>query len=252
MMIMTIAGRELRSMFLSPLAWAVLAVIGLIMAFLFLQQLDVFIAYQPQIAMMESPLGVTEIVAVPLFSTAAVVLLLVVPLLTMRLISEERRQKTLPLLLSAPISMTEIVLGKYLGIVGFLLLMLLLVTLMPLSLLAGGTLDFGLLSAAVIGLLLMLAAFAAAGLFLSSVTSHPTVAAIATFGLLLLLWIIDMAGGADGGSTTTLLGWLSIQRHYQSLLQGLFDSGDLAYYLIFITLFLVLTIRQLDSDRVQH
>lgn len=112
MMILTIAGRELRSMFLSPLAWAVLAVVEAILAFLFLQQLDLFIAFQSQLAMLESPPGVTEVVAMPIFSTAAIVLLLVVPLLTMRLLSEEKRQKTLPLLMSAPISMSEIVLGN--------------------------------------------------------------------------------------------------------------------------------------------
>ncbi|MCW8888420.1 MAG: ABC transporter permease subunit [Gammaproteobacteria bacterium] len=249
-MIRTIAMRELRSLFLSPLAWAILAVVELILGFLFLGQLDLFITYQAQIAVLESPPGATEIIVVPLFSSATVVLLLVIPLLTMRLISDERRQKTLPLLLSAPVSMTEIVLGKYLGILAFLGVLLAVILLMPFSLYLLGPLDSGLLLSAIIGLALMIASFAAAGLFLSSLTNQPTVAAVMTFGLLLLLWIIDMVGNAGGGGSE-LLKYLSLQQHYQSLLRGLFDSSDILYYLLFITTFILLTIRQLDAERIR-
>ncbi|MCW8825551.1 MAG: ABC transporter permease subunit [Gammaproteobacteria bacterium] len=249
-MIRTIAMRELRSLFLSPLAWAILAVVELILGFLFLGQLDLFITYQAQIAVLESPPGATEIIVVPLFSSATVVLLLVIPLLTMRLISDERRQKTLPLLLSAPVSMTEIVLGKYLGILAFLGVLLAVILLMPFSLYLLGPLDSGLLFSAIIGLALMIASFAAAGLFLSSLTNQPTVAAVMTFGLLLLLWIIDMVGNAGGGGSE-LLKYLSLQQHYQSLLRGLFDSSDILYYLLFITTFILLTIRQLDAERIR-
>lgn len=248
-MIRTIAMRELRSLFLSPLAWAILAVVELILAFLFLGQLDLFISYQAEIAVLESPPGATEIIVIPLFSSATIVLLLVIPLLTMRLISDEKRQKTLSLLLSAPLSMSEIVLGKYLGILAFLGIMLGLILLMPLSLYLLGPLDSGLLLSATIGLALMIAAFAAAGLYLSSLTTQPTVAAVMTFGLLLLLWIIDMVGKSAGGSE--LLSYLSLQHHYQSLLRGLFDSSDILYYLLFITTFIVLTIRRLDDDRLR-
>jgi ABC-2 type transport system permease protein len=251
-MIRTIAMRELRSLFLSPLAWAILAVVELILGFLFLGQLDLFITYQAQIAVLESPPGATEIIVVPLFSSATIVLLLVVPLLTMRLISDERRQKTLPLLLSASVSMTEIVLGKYFGILAFLGILLGLVLLMPLSLYLLGPLDSGLLLAATLGLALMLASFAAAGLFLSSMTKQPTVAAVMTFGLLLLLWIIDMVGSTTGGNGSALLQYLSLQHHYQSLLRGLFDSSDILYYLLFITTFILLTVRRLDADRLRN
>src|SRR6056297_3085111 len=169
-MILTIAGRELRSLFLSPLAWSVLAVVPLILAYVFLIQVELFLQWQPRLAAMEGAPGATDIIVAPLFRTAAIVLLLVVPLLTMRLVSEERRGRTLALLMSSPVSMTEIVLGKYLGVVGFLGVMLALVALMPLSLALGGTLDWGLLAAGFFGLVLVVASFAAAGLFLSSVT----------------------------------------------------------------------------------
>lgn len=154
-MIGHIAARELRSLFLSPLAWSILAVVQFILAWLFLGQLDVYIAFQSRIAMMENPPGATEVIVAPLFSSATIILLLVIPLLTMRLVSEERRSRTLPLLFSAPVSMSEIVLGKYLGLLGFLAIMLALITLMPLSLLSIGTLDFGLLASNLLGLLLM-------------------------------------------------------------------------------------------------
>jgi ABC-2 type transport system permease protein len=248
-MIGTIAARELRSLFLSPLAWSILAVVLFILAYMFLGQLDTYLTYQSQIAMMESPPGVTAIIVAPMFSSATLILLLVIPLLTMRLLSEERRARTLPLLLSAPLSMSEIVLGKYLGLLGFLAIMLGLITLMPLSLLSVGTLDFGLLASNLIGVGLMLAAFAAAGLFMSTLTSQPTVAAVSTFGLLLLLWIIEWTGKAMG-DRASVVSYLSLQSHYEAMLKGLFDSSDIVYYLLFITTFLVLSIRRLDAERL--
>jgi ABC-2 type transport system permease protein len=250
--ILTIAARELRSLFLSPLAWAILAVSQFILAWLFLIQLELFLEWQPRLAGMAGAPGLTEFVVTPLFRTAAVVLLLVAPLLTMRLVSEERRAGTLPLLLSAPVSMTEIILGKYAGVTAFLGCLLGLLALMPLSLLAGGTLDFGLFAAALLGLFLVLASFAAAGLFLSTLTDQPTVAAVSTFGLLLFLWLLDWASGARTQDASEVLGYLSLLTHYDALLKGVFDTQDVAYYLLFITTFLVLSIRRLDAYRLRE
>ena len=246
-MIFTLAAHELRSLFLSPLAWVILAVVQFILAWIFLAQLDLYLELQPQLAALEHPPGITELLATPLYSSASMLLMLVVPLLSMRLLSEERRARTLPLLFSAPISMTEIVLGKYLGLLGFVLLMLLLASLMPLSLLPAGSLDLGLLAANLLGLTLMVAAFSAASLYISSLTAQPVVAAVGSFGLLLLLWIIDWSSSNREGA----LAWLSLQAHAQNLLQGLFHSGDLAYYLLFIALFLALAVRRLDAERLQ-
>ena len=250
-MIFTIAARELKSLFLSPLAWAILAVVQLILAYIFLVSVDQFLEVQPRLVGMADAPGVTDIIAAPLFGTAAVVLLLVAPLLTMRLVSEEHRNRTLSLLLSAPVSMTEIILGKYLGILLFLLVMLGMLALMPLSLLLGGSLDFGKLGAGLLGLGLLLAAFAAAGLFMSTLTTQPTVAAISTFGLLLLLWIIDWTSGARA-EVSSVLTYLSLTRHYEPMLKGMINSVDIAYYLLFIITFLVLSVRRLDAGRLQH
>jgi ABC-2 type transport system permease protein len=251
MMIFTIAARELRSLFLSPLAWSVLAVVQFILAYLFLAQVDNFMTLQPQLVGLEGAPGVTDLIVAPLLGDAAIVLLLVTPLITMRILSEERRNGTLSLLFSAPVSMTEIVLGKYLGLLGFFLILLALLLAMPLSLLAGTPLDLGKLAAGALGLGLLLAAFCAAGLYLSSLTEQPTVAAISTFGLLLLLWIIDWAG-TGGAEVSGLLHYLSLLRHYEPLLRGLVHSTDILYYLLFVITFLGLSIRRLDADRLSH
>ena len=251
MMIFTIAAREIRSLFLSPLAWAILAVTLFILAYLFLSQIEAYLLLQPRLAALQAAPGVSDIVVAPLFGDAAVVLLLITPLVTMRTLSEERRSRTLSLLLSAPVSMTEIILGKYLGVLAFFLILIGMLAIMPLSLLAGTDLDLGKLAAGLLGLTLVVAAFAAIGLFMSALTEQPTVAAVTTFGLLLLLWILDWAGNS-GLDTSNLLAYLSMLRHYEPLLKGLFNSTDVAYYLLVITLFLGLSIRRLDADRLSH
>jgi len=246
-----IALRELRSLFLSPLAWAVLAVVQFIIAFMFLTYVDNYMVWQPRLAAVEGAPGVADLIIAPTFEVSAIVLLLVAPLITMRVLSEERRNRTLSLLFSAPVSMTEIVAGKYLGVLAFFLILLCLLALMPLSLLAGTQLDLGKLAAGLLGLTLLLAAFAAIGLFMSALTDQPTIAAISTFGLLLLLWIINMAGNGDHQGSS-LFAYLSMLRHYETLLKGLFNSTDVTYYLLVIVLFLGLSIRRLDADRLSH
>ncbi len=246
-MIRLLAFNELRRLFLSPLAWVVLAVVQLILGYLFLVQVDTYLQYQPQLVLLPDAPGVTEVVVSPLLSNAAIVMLLIAPLITMRLISEEKRAQTLTLLFSAPVSMTEIILGKYLGVMGFFTLMLLITALMPLSLLLGGGLDFGMAASGFLGLFLLLGSFSALGLYMSTLTAQPVIAAISTFGALLLLWVLDWAG-----ETGTLFAYLSLLNHYDPLLKGVFDTADVAYYLLFILTFVVLSVRRLDADRLQH
>ena len=246
-MIISIALRELRSMFLSPLAWTVLAVIQLILAWPFFTQIDFFFNIQSQLATLPNAPGVTDLVVMPTFEVASIILLMVTPLLTMRLISEERRNGSIALLLSSPISMTEIVLGKFTGIVLFMLIFITMISLMPLSLLMGTELDLGKLAAGMFALMLLLSAFSAAGLYLSSLTSNPVVAAISSFGLLLLLWIIN----SNTGDASNTLDQLSLLGHFAPMLRGLIDTADIAYFILFIATFLLLTIRQLDSQRLQ-
>lgn len=246
-MIFTIARRELRGLFLSPLAWVILGVVEFILGWLFLARLDLYLGLQSRLVEAGSSIGVTEAVGGALFGNAAVVLLLVVPLITMRLVSDERRNRTLTLLFSAPVSMTEIVLGKYLGILAFLGMVVVLTAAMPLSLFAGTRLDYGMLGSGILGLVLLLAAFAAVGLFMSTLTQYPTIAAVGTFGVLLLSWVLDWSGG---GASASVLGYLSLLNHYQPFLRGMFDSSDAAFNILFAVMFIVLSIRRLDADRL--
>lgn len=245
-MIFTIAWREFRSLFLSPLAWAMLAVLQLILGILFFYILIVVYGpNQDKYALVEGWPGATLIILPNFLTLAGFLLLLMVPLMTMRLVAEERRSKTITLLFSAPVSMTEIVLGKYLGVMMFLLLVLALVALMPLSLLVGGRIDLGVVFTGLFGLMLTLASFAAVGLFISTLTQHPAVAAIASFGALLCFWLVDVSAQGSG-----LIAYLSLFNHYQPFLQGVFDTADAAYHLLLIVTLLVLSVRRLDADRM--
>ena len=249
-MIWMIAAREWRGLFLSPLAWTLLAVTQALLAWIFILLVNDFQNAQGRLAGLEHAPGVTDLVIAPLFRVAAWALLLLTPLLTMRLFSEERRTGTLDLLLSAPVSASQIVLGKYLGVLMFLFGVVALTALMPLALAAGAKLDGGKLLAGLLGLGLLAASCAAAGLYLSSLTAQPLIAATATFGLLLAFWIMD-AIGAGQGTASRLFGYLSLPRHYDALLLGLVRSEDVAYYLLFSAAFLGLTIRRLDNLRLR-
>lgn len=246
-MILTIALKEFRGLFRTPLAWIILALLQFIFAYLYLSGIDAYLAIQPQLAQLANPPGITETIVLPLFGSAAVILLMAVPLFSMRLISEERRNRTIGLLLSAPVSMTEIVLGKFLGLMLLLALLIALPAVMALALYAGGTLDLGLLLTNILGLLLLTASFAALGLFISSLTAQPLLAAMGSLGALLGLWVINL----PGGDSDSILHYLSLLKHFEPLNRGLLATGDLAYFCLFIVTFLVLSVRRLDAARLR-
>lgn len=245
-MILTIAAKELRALFASPLAWVVLAFLQVILGWILVTRLDAFITVQSQLMQMETPPGITEIVIAPIFGAAAVVLIMAVPLLSMRLIAEERRNQTMTFLVSAPLSMTQIVLGKFTGLLAFLLLSLVLILLMAASMYLGGRLDLGLLGTLSLGLALMTAAFAAVGVFFSSLTAQPVVAATGTLGTLLGLWLLNMSQ-ANPDSPFLML---ALIRRYESFTKGLLDTSDIVFLVLFTAVFLILSIRRLDADRL--
>jgi ABC-2 type transport system permease protein len=230
----------------------VLAITQAFVAYAFLVKLELFLQIKPFLAGLSGAPGLTVFVVAPAFKAAGMVMLLAAPLVTMRLVSEERRSGTLSLLLSAPISMTDIVLGKFLGVMAFFATVALVILLTPLSLLAGGTLDYGLLASGFLGLLLLIASYAAAGLFMSTLSAHPAVAAVSTFGLLLLLWNMDWAGTGAAEGVRPLFSYLAVTSHFNALLQGVVDSADLIYSLLFVASFLILAIRRLDAMRLGH
>ena len=246
-MIRTIIGKELRSLFTSPLAWVVLAFLQIILGWIFLTRVDYFLTIQAQLARVPNAPGLTEIVVVPLFGIASMVLLMSVPLLTMRLVAEERRNQTMTMLISAPLSMTQIVLGKYLATVIFLAFVGGLIVLMGLSLLFGGKLDAGLIATNMVGLMLLTGSFAAIGLFVSCLTTHPVVAAVGTLAAFLVLWLINIAA-SDPASPLHLL---SLLKHFESFMSGSIAVTDLIYFVLLIAVFLILSIRRLDADRLR-
>jgi ABC-2 type transport system permease protein len=255
-MIVIIAGKELKTLFASPLAWVVLTVMQLIAGYAFLRRLDDFLQLQPQLAQMGSPPGVTELVAGPVFGTAAAVLLFAVPVLAMRLVAEERRNQTMVMLMSAPISMTEIVLGKFLGLAAFLAGIVALIALMPLSLAGTARLDYGMLAGLAGGLVLLAAAFAAVSLLVSCLTVHPVVAAIGAFATLLGMVLAGEAAGdglrARGWTVAASLTQVfSPIKSFEPFGRGLFDSYAAACLVLLTALCLALAIRQLDVQRLR-
>jgi ABC-2 type transport system permease protein len=245
-MIRLIAMRELRSLFSMPSTWFVLAVLQFIFAWFFLARLEAFLEIQPQLAQLANPPGVTITVAAPLFYTAALLLMMLVPMFTMRLIAEERRNQTLTLLLAAPLSGRHIVLGKFSGLLSFLLIMIVSLPLMAYSLALGTHLDGGLLLANCIGLILLTACYVALGLYISSLTTQPVIAAIGALAVLVGLWLADI--GAPAAESP----WhqFSPLYHFQNFNAGLLDSSDAAYFVLFTAVFLLLTMKRLHNNRV--
>jgi ABC-2 type transport system permease protein len=254
-MIFTIAAKELRALFSSPLAWLVLTVVQVILGYGFLKSLDYFLQIQSQLAQLASPPGVTELVAAPTYATAAAILLFAVPVLAMRMIAEERRNQTMTLLLSAPVSMSEIVIGKFTGLMTFLLLIILLVLAMPLTLVQSTSLDAGLLATLTLALVLLAASFAAVSLYASSLTSQPMAAALISFGLLLAMLFM----GETAGDSLRARGWqipaafaqiFSPLRKFEPLGKGMLDSYAIICPLLLTLAFLILAIRRLDGRRL--
>ncbi|RDH82959.1 MAG: ABC transporter permease [endosymbiont of Galathealinum brachiosum] len=249
-MILQIASRELRSLFLSPLAWIIMGIVQGIMAWKFLGFIDYFFELQPDLINIKNAPGVTDLIVAPLFDFSKVLLLIICPLITMRLLSEEKQSGSLKLLLSSPVSMTEIVLGKYLGALSFFSIIILLISLMPLSLLSSTDLDMGKFASGMLGQFLTIAAFISLGLYMSSLSSQPANAAAGTFGLLILLLIINIAGSATTEGNN-FFNYLSITHHSIQMLRGIVNTADIAYFILFSLGFILLSIRQLDSQRLQ-
>ena len=255
-MIFTIAAKELKALFASPLAWMVLATVQLIAGFAFLKRLDDFLQIQPQLVQLASPPGLTELVVTPVFAMTALILLFAAPLLGMRSIAEERRNQTMVFLTSAPVSITQIVLGKFVGLFGFLALIIALVAAMPLSLAPTTSLDYGLIASLCGGLVLLAAGFAAVSLYISSLTAHPIAAAFGAFAALLMMVLMGEAAGdglrARGWNVPAALTQvLSPLKNFEPLGKGLVDTYAIACSVLLTVVFLVLAVRRLDALRLK-
>jgi gliding motility-associated transport system permease protein len=246
-MIFTIAGKELRSLFASPMAWVILALLQLLLGLFFTDAVSRYFVAMQGTMLPEQRMGFTAFAVPQVFGVAVLVLLTAVPLLTMRQIAEERKNQTMVFLFSAPVSLFEIVLGKFVGLMSFISLVVGLLLAMTLSMHAATDLDTAQVLTNALGLWLMAASFSALGIFMSSLTQQPIIAAIISFVALLSLVIINYFA-SDPESP---LHYLSLMQHFEPLSSGVVNTADIAYFILFITTFLVLTVRRLDADRLR-
>lgn len=251
--ILVIARREYRSMFLSPLAWTLMAVLFAIVGYMFTAAVLSYQKAQMQYQMFGGgdKLPLTDYTVSPMLGNAAVLLLLIMPLLTMRLIAEEKRRETWAALASSPLAPMEIILGKYVGLLWFLGTIVTLLAVPPLTLYGFGDPDGGQILAGLLGLFLVAAAFGAVGLAASSATENPMVAALGAFGVLLFLWIASWMGEAGGGVLEQSLAYLSLLDHYQNFLQGIVNSSDLFYFVLLSAAGLLFARQRLMAERIQ-
>lgn len=247
-MIINVARKELKSVFASPMGWIILSLLMFAFGTQYLNGVNDYFAVMSGAMRPAERTGVTQFVGQSVYGVASFIMLFAVPLLSMRLIAEERRSQTLPFLFSAPISLTEIVVGKFLGLVAFLSILIVFIVGMLTTLNIWSDIDFGFLLANSLGLLLMVASFSALGIYFSSLTQQPVIAAILTFIALFALMMLDRFFASD---PTNIVGSLSLTRHFQSFSNGLIDSADVVYFILFAATFLTLTVRRLDADRLR-
>ncbi|GEM_PF-954095 len=248
-MILVVARHELLGHWRSPAGWVAAGGLALLYAWLFLLAVEGYLQ-RPQ----NEGDGLTAHLLAEYLAPASGLLLLVVPLFSMRLVAGELASGSFRLLQSAPLSMAAVAGGKLLGLLALQALLVLVALALPalLALISDTPLDWGALAAAGLGLLLFGAACAACGLYFSCLTRQPAVAALGSLGTLLLLWLLDGAAsaGAGGSGGGELLRLLSPPAHLRSFLRGLLDSADIAYFLLFTGFFWALAARRLDNLRL--
>lgn len=247
-----IAKKEIRAYFHSPIAYVVIAVFLLLSGYFFYNSVVWFSQYAMEAS--QNPyyaqqLNINQMVFGPLFHNMSIILLLVMPLLTMRLLAEEKKAGTEELLFTSPVSVVEIILGKFLGAL-FVLLVMLLLTGIPAALtFAYGNPQLGPVLVGYLGLFLLGAAFIALGLFYSALTENQIIAAVLAFGTLLLFLVLNWASSSAGGVWRGVLNYLSFSQHFDGLTQGLVDTQDLVFYLSFAFFGLFLTHSVIQSRR---
>ena len=252
MKIWPIFKKEMRLYFTSPVAWVIITMFLFIAGYFFYSIFAFYTLASMQSAMnpqMARELNVTDSVLRPLFSNVSVILLLLMPLITMRLFSEERRSGTIELLLTYPVRDGAVLIGKYLAALALYAIMLALTLLYPGIVLYFARVEWGPLLTGYLGLLLMGATFLAVGIFASSVTENQIVAAITTFGTLLLLWVVGWSAEYVGGSWGRVLSHLSILEHFDTFARGVLDTKDVIFYINVTILALFLTLRSLETRR---
>jgi ABC-2 type transport system permease protein len=230
---LAIARRELASYYSSFLFYVITAAFLVITGFFF--AINVAYSRSANVA--------------PLFQTTYTIMLLIAPVLTMRLIAEEQRSGTIELMLTSPVRDVELVLGKFLGGLGLLVSMLVLTGFYPILLSMYGNPDRGGIIGGYLGALLFGGAAIAIGLFTSSTTANQIVAAVLSFALLLILWVVDGVGGLVGGTVGAITNYVAVYTHFSDMTRGIIDTKDVIYFLSLIVGALFLATRSVESRR---
>jgi len=249
--IWAIAVKELRGYFVSPVAWVMMGLFALIFGVFFTAHLGAFVAQsmQSQFGGAAPNLNVNQHLIRGVLANASVLVLFILPMVTMRAYAEEKRSGTVELLLTSPLTDFEIIMGKFIGAL-CLYIALVTVTLVHVGLLFSyGQPEWRPLIAGYLGLILQGAAFIAVGLFFSSTTKNQMTAGVATFVVLLTFWIIGWFADTAGPPWSAILSYLSITQHFDDFGKGVIDTKHVVFYLSFISFWLFLTVKSLDTER---
>jgi ABC-2 type transport system permease protein len=249
-----LAKKEVHALFVSPIAYVVLTGFLLLggwfffnLLFRFNYLLTLYTSLQNLGAM--QGLNLNEHVIIPLLQNLTIILLLMIPLITMRTFAEEKKNGTYELLLTSPLTVTQIVLGKFLGCLFFILVMILLTGIYPAILLFYGNPEVGILTSGYLGLFLLSVVFVSVGLFTSSLTENQIVAAVTCFVILLLLYVLSWPAETTGAGLGGILKYLSVVEHFSEMAKGLIDTKNLVYFMTLIFLSLFLTHRCVEASR---
>jgi ABC-2 type transport system permease protein len=251
---LTIAGREVRSYFVSPIAYVVLTGFLLLGGWFFFNLLARFNLLLTIYSAQQNPqvlerLNLNEFVIAPLLHNLSVVLVILVPVITMRSLAEEKKTGTYELLLTSPLRISEIVIGKFLGSLVFVTLMVALTGVYALILTVYGNPEPGVMLGGFLGLWLLATSFVAVGVLTSSFTENQIIAAVSCLVALLLLYIIAWPAETAGETVGALLRYVSLTEHFGQMVKGIIDSKDLVYFATVIGLALFLTHRSVESIR---
>jgi ABC-2 type transport system permease protein len=247
-----IMKKELRLYFTTPVAYGVMFCFLLVTGYFFFSIFSFYTMASMQSAMnpqMGRDLNVTDSVLRPLFSNMSVILLLLMPLVTMRLFAEERRSGTIELLLTYPVRDGAVLLGKFFGALVLYATMLGLTLVYPGIVAYFARVEWGPLLTGYVGLLLMGATFIAVGVCISSFFENQIMAGTVTFVVLLMFWVIGWSADAAGGIWKAVLSELSIIEHYDTFAKGIFDTKDVIYYINFTILALFIGLKSLEARR---
>lgn len=249
--IWVICQKELRSYFVSPIAYLLLTIYAFIFGYFFWNMLGYFVlmGLQSQMQGQSFPMNLNEQVIRPLLSNISVIGLFLIPIITMRLFAEEKRSGTIELLATSPIRDSEIIIGKWLAALLMYCSMLAFTALNLVFVFRYGNPDWKPVAIGYLGLILQAGGLLAIGTFISTTTKNQIIAAAVTFAVCLILWVLDWSVGFETAEWAKILSYLSITRHFESFSKGLLDTKDLVFYLSAIFLGLFLTQRSMESLR---